>query len=203
MRGIYLRSIGAFVALTTISLLTPASAAPINFVFEADVSGTIDAQPFNSRIRFDLTSDTLGADTFSNEFTNGYRMFVYSAQTTVTIDGYGTGDLLMGHFLISNPNPYCECVSIITADSQDLFGIWDTGLDLNNPYDFTTSLAPVSGSDLSFYSPINTSLGSIVLTGYMGGGNSLFSATLVPIPAAVWLFGSALGLLGWKRRKTA
>ena len=26
---------------------------------------------------------------------------------------------------------------------------------------------------------------------------------LVPVPAAVWLFGSALGLLGWLRRRTA
>ena len=26
-------------------------------------------------------------------------------------------------------------------------------------------------------------------------------ATIIPIPAAVWLFGSALGLLGWVRRK--
>jgi hypothetical protein len=29
------------------------------------------------------------------------------------------------------------------------------------------------------------------------------SVTLVPIPAAVWLFGSALGLLGWIRRRTS
>ncbi len=27
----------------------------------------------------------------------------------------------------------------------------------------------------------------------------LFTATVVPVPAAVWLFGSALGLLGWTR----
>jgi len=28
-------------------------------------------------------------------------------------------------------------------------------------------------------------------------------ASTVPVPAAVWLFGSALGLLGWRRRRTA
>jgi hypothetical protein len=29
------------------------------------------------------------------------------------------------------------------------------------------------------------------------------NATVIPVPAAIWLFGSALGLLGWLRRKTA
>jgi len=30
-----------------------------------------------------------------------------------------------------------------------------------------------------------------------------FATTTIPLPAAAWLFGSALGLLGWVRRRTA
>jgi hypothetical protein len=37
-----------------------------------------------------------------------------------------------------------------------------------------------------------------------GFGYELVGASVIPIPAAVWLFGSALGLLGWiRRRKSA
>jgi len=39
------------------------------------------------------------------------------------------------------------------------------------------------------------------------GNNSIYQINLtvatVPVPAAVWLFGSALGLLGWMRRRVA
>jgi hypothetical protein len=34
------------------------------------------------------------------------------------------------------------------------------------------------------------------------GLSMTFSVSAIPVPAAVWLFGSALGLLGWARRRT-
>jgi len=39
----------------------------------------------------------------------------------------------------------------------------------------------------------------------MGGSGAIDNITysVVPVPAAVWLFGSALGLLGWVRRKAS
>ncbi|MAF82635.1 MAG: hypothetical protein QGG54_02450 [Gammaproteobacteria bacterium] len=48
-------------------------------------------------------------------------------------------------------------------------------------------------------------LGQIVGYGIYNGEERAFllSPTAVPVPAAVWLFGSALGLLSWMRRKAA
>jgi hypothetical protein len=37
--------------------------------------------------------------------------------------------------------------------------------------------------------------------GLFVGYDDFYYSTVVPIPAAVWLFGSGLGLLGWFRRK--
>ena len=55
--------------------------------------------------------------------------------------------------------------------------------------------------------PDNTAEVRFIVLGLAGSGGAGFfdDATfqIVPVPAAVWLFGSALGLLGWVRRRAA
>ncbi len=87
-----------------------------------------------------------------------------------------------------------------------------------------TSVSQTLGGDDVFFGPIRTLvtfdygldgiagvdgltagdlivIGNGIAVGAPGGEAMTFQ--VVPIPAAVWLFGSALGLLGWSRRKAA
>ncbi len=56
--------------------------------------------------------------------------------------------------------------------------------------------------DFDFYNyPGQESWLSSADAGWLEVNNQSISASIVPIPAAVWLFGSALAGLGWMRRK--
>jgi len=44
-------------------------------------------------------------------------------------------------------------------------------------------------------------IGNGIAVGTVGGQAMTFQVQVVPIPAAAWLFGSALGLLGWSHRR--
>ncbi len=69
----------------------------------------------------------------------------------------------------------------------------------------TGSVGPVTDGPLLHAAGVSASLGNN-LSFDLSAGDSItvhtrFELTPVPVPAAVWLFGSALGLLGWMRRK--
>ena len=52
----------------------------------------------------------------------------------------------------------------------------------------------------SVYISLKNSFGGDFEGSFNTGG---FAITTVPLPAGVWLFGSALGLLAWLRRRTS
>lgn len=86
---------------------------------------------------------------------------------------------------------------------------------LSNTLTFDANGVPDSGSIVmdSFSVTFGLPLGDITLDqsggvfslagGILGGASGTGSFQAVPVPAAVWMFGSALGLLGWMRRRVS
>ena len=64
---------------------------------------------------------------------------------------------------------------------------------------FDYGLEGVTGTGLALGDAVY--IGTGIALGSTGGERMTF--TVVPVPAAAWLFGSALGLLGWMRRRAA
>jgi hypothetical protein len=125
----------------------------------------------------------------------------------VAFDGYFETNLGYGY---SNSNDGYGDQSIDVEAFQGLFGYTTTNISYGFFYDENGkyTLAGTAGSHLG-----NTTIYSPDYFGSYAGddvyGNSVVGVYLVrtsqvPVPAAVWLFGSALGGLGWmRRRKTA
>jgi len=99
------------------------------------------------------------------------------------------------------------------------FNSWDGLIDNVSAMSIFVASVPCSGVGCSggvadvtngplFHAPgVSSSIGN-TLNFDLTAGDSVtvhtrFEVTPVPVPASVWLFGSALGLLGWIRRRTA
>jgi len=78
--------------------------------------------------------------------------------------------------------------------------VWDLS-DRNNVsfIDMLFTAGDISPEGLSFFT--DDGRGYLAVANEVSGTTSLYSVQPVPVPAAVWLFGSALAALGWKRRR--
>ncbi|MDJ0928949.1 MAG: hypothetical protein QNJ73_15025 [Gammaproteobacteria bacterium] len=121
------------------------------------------------------------------------------------------GSTVASHYIFFDPDGTRTQIGTVTFDSE-IFGIIDstgnldasdflinTGVDYLNP-----GLRGLEGGD----SVTITGLQTIVVDWRAGSPGDYIRVltefspgAVIPVPAAMWLFGSGLGLLGWLRRK--
>jgi probable HAF family extracellular repeat protein len=132
---------------------------------------------------FAATWDTAGDITILNN-AGAFGGKIWSVNDAGVLVGYN--QVASGN-IATNPN---LTNAVISLDGENL-------VDLNTLVDLTgTGLV-----SLAMAYDINAN-GDIVGLGVTESGEQrAFLLTAVPVPAAVWLFGSALGLLGWMRRR--
>lgn len=106
------------------------------------------------------------------------------------------GYLLGGNFLNESTTVWSGLSVSQTIGGDD---VSTSGPRTIAAYDFNT-FSLVSGVDGLTAGDV-ISIGNGIPVGTIGGEAMFF--TVVPVPAAAWLFGSALGLLGWARRRSA
>jgi hypothetical protein len=90
---------------------------------------------------------------------------------------------------------------LASSGTGDLFGVRSDFPGVAVPIGYISGGA-LSGSS-TFAGQTFASLGITPGTYVWSWSSDTFTLNIVPIPAAVWLFGSGLGLLGWMKRKRA
>ena len=165
-----------------------------------------------SDIEDDCVHDELDFDNAGDSF---YETLTFEFDQSVTVGGilledyedgneatralfeYGTGNSgssALGSFIITGP------ADDEVSDAFDIFDLTKAGRIEGQSIDWLRIVMQPDdglpdGGDSNFY------VGGFGVDDSDGTGIDGISASAVPVPAAVWLFGSALGMLGWARRR--
>ncbi len=167
-----------------------------------DVSGIVTMDAGTTTLYFDL-NPLPGNDLFTYNHTNwtvGAGAYTASAYSCVEGDFGGTvGANLCGNYTFGGNFADDSTVSYATIPGTRVIGGDDVIIGAQQQgSDFASTTASFIGDTLIMENALwNGSAGTAATAGIQ----MTFEVSAVPVPAAVWLFGSALGLLGWVRRR--
>lgn len=188
------------VALLLMSSSFSAFAVSITYIYEGfDASGSIgEAQFSNADFTVTALADTDNIGSWCCSLGQNTHI-----SATINIDGFSTADIF-------TPSHSWYDVGTVGL-GKDVDANW---MDIYDPaligYDLSTSIGPVFATAYGFsqFTDVSTSLGTLNFTDSVLEGS--FQAIVgdvpdipeVPVPAAVWLFGTALlGFVGMSRRR--
>ena len=215
-----IRNIIKLAALALASTQVSAATMSYDMTFSNDLA---DGPAYLTVTISDVDSDsTLAADDIGFEIVVNTGLFP-------GVPTAGTGNFGMDNFYFNYDNSLTvDAINISNMDPSTWnittdknagggFGFFDfnlSGTGNSRTETLAFSISNVSGDDIASYAigyvDKNGNVGDAYFAAHVGGfnaGNNITSAkfaTVVPVPAAVWLFGSGLlGLVGIARRKRA
>ncbi len=202
MKTFYVTAI-AFASAFALAFVTPAAGAATmayTYIFTGSGAGTLAGNPFtDSAFSFvgladPSTRQACGQDCLSLDFSSA----------TVTLEGVGSFALVSATRVFNNQGKLG--LSRAGIDGLDLLSIFPVPAD----YDFSLALGPVTelasllqwrGVPEQGVDDVRTSDGALVFENGETTGSFEAKVAGVPLPGAVWLFGSALSAGRLLRRR--
>jgi hypothetical protein len=180
--------IRTFLSFILLGVCSLAQAATLNYSISGTGSGSLGGTIFRDA---NFTINMLG----DTSLFNGLDIDPLTS-SSVTIGGLGTTTISEGTRLGING-------SIIFFSRSSGFDLFDFGLAA--PVDLTQTFGSVLGTGVFALNQFNNVGSSLGLLSFSSSSNVLFQASnnvsTVPVPAALWLFGSGLlGLLKTRRK---
>jgi hypothetical protein len=211
---------GALVGAILLAAAAPAGATTVPGSGTVNSGGSITAG--DPALSFGVTDFTPGAQGISDgDFTNGKRYFDYTfsfsltgpANVTISADATAGTNILDYHAALFSSSPATADLEVLSnpgplIDLTDTTDILTAGSTSGNGSTNTLNAMNLSSGNY-FLRLFGVIAGNSNINSHLIGLNGTFSAAAVaatPVPPAMTLFATALGLMGfmaWRRRSPA